>query len=164
MPETIVVDLKAQIQESIGFAAHDRNSQTGGVFPPNRRGVDATKPTFDERFYWLFCSANLSLHPKFKTTGRYHLDDNNIGRNVSNAAKRTGIQKLIGCHTLRHTFATHQLNAGVDIRTIQKQLGHKDIRTTMIYTHVDSCGHQSIAGPLDRAVAMREKGVRLPTG
>lgn len=164
LPDAIAGALRSQIEESLRYQRWDSQSKTGGVFPPNRRGIDATKPTFDPRFYWVFCSNNLSRHPKFKRIGRHHVDEDNVGRNISQAGVRSRIRKVIGCHTLRHSFATHQLNAGVDIRTIQQQLGHSDVRTTMIYTHVDCLGHQSVAGPLDRAVAMRDRGVRLACG
>lgn len=164
MPETLVESLTNQVNESKAMALKDRSSGEGGVFPFRKRGIDDEKTTFDERFYWLFCSGNLSRHPVHGGIGRYHIDECNVGRNISNAARRAGITKIVGCHTLRHSFATHQLNAGVDIRTIQKQLGHSDIRTTMIYTHVDCMGHQAVAGPLDRALAIRDRGVRLPCG
>ena len=153
MPQAIVDSLRSQVKQSIKWAERDRESNTGGVFPPKMRGVDCTKPSFDAKFYWLFCSSSLSPHPKYKRIGRAHIDADNVGRNVANASKRAGVMKRVGCHTFRHSFATHQLNAGVDIRTIQKQLGHADIRTTMIYTHVDCIGHQSIGGPMDRLAA-----------
>lgn len=149
MPESIVGSLHKQIEESARFRAIDQRDGFG-VFQPPARGVDKTKPTTDLRFYWLFCSGNISTHPKFKRLGRYHVDENNVGRTISNAAKQAKIMKKVGCHTLRHSFATHQLNSGVDIRTIQKQLGHEDIKTTIIYTHVDCLGHQTVDSPLDR--------------
>lgn len=161
MPELLVEPLLRQRDEALRFQRRDQKSGSPGVFRPKKRGVDSTQPTTKARYYWLFCSRSLSEHPRFKKIARYHVDMDNVGRNISQAGERSGVMKDIGCHTLRHSFATHQLNAGVDIRTIQKMLGHADVRTTMIYTHVDAFGHQAEASPLDRAFARREQRVEL---
>ncbi|WP_339739191.1 integron integrase [uncultured Maricaulis sp.] len=154
MPEVLVRPLMIQLQESKRFRDRDAAESIGGVFRPKKRGVNSKMPTHLLRYYWLFCSGQLSRHPRFKTLGRYHVDMNNIGRRISQAAERACIMKDVGCHALRHAYATHQLNAGVDIRTIQKQLGHADVRTTMIYTHVDCFGYQSVSSPMDRLAGL----------
>jgi integron integrase len=150
IPRSLVDKLKAQIEVSRKWCEYDKQNGTGGVFRPKMRGTDCTEASFDPRYYWLFCSGVLSKHPDFGKIGRYHVDQDNLGREVVKATERAKICKRIGCHTLRHSFATHHLNMGTDIRTIQKLLGHRDIRTTQIYTHVDDFGPQTIAGPLDR--------------
>ncbi len=150
MPAAIADKLKAQVQVAKRWAEIDRENNTGGVFRPKMRGTDCTKPSFDHRYYWVFCSGVLSKHPEYGRMGRFHVDQDNLGREIARAAERAGIAKRVGCHTLRHSFATHHLNLGTDIRTIQKLLGHRDVRTTMIYTHVDAMGAQTVAGPLDR--------------
>jgi site-specific recombinase XerD len=79
----------------------------------------------------------------------HHIHETLVQRAVKEAVGRAGIVKHVGCHTFRHSFATHLLEAGYDIRTIQELLGHKDVRTTMIYTHVLSRGGQGVRSPLD---------------
>ncbi len=161
MPELLVGPLEKQLEQTMRYQQWDQADGVGGVFRPRKRGVDVTKPSHDLRYYWLFCSNNLSRHPIYGRLGRNHLHLDHVGRTISAASRKAGIMKDVGCHTLRHSFATHQLNAGVDIRTIQKMLGHADVRTTMIYTHVDAFGHQAEASPLDRAFARRARQIQL---
>ena len=77
------------------------------------------------------------------------MDEKSIGRSIRNAARRVGIMKHITSHTLRHSFATHLIENGYDIRTVQELLGHKDVKTTMIYTHVLNRGGRGVRSPLD---------------
>ena len=81
---------------------------------------------------------------------RHHLHPDTLSRAVSVAAQRAGIEKRVSCHTLRHSFATHLLERGHDIRTVQELLGHSDVSTTMIYTHVMNKGARAVKSPLDR--------------
>jgi site-specific recombinase XerD len=84
---------------------------------------------------------------------RHHIDVSVIQKAVKEAVRRSGIAKPASCHTLRHSFATHLLESGHDIRTIQEMLGHNDVRTTMIYTHVLGIGAQGVRSPLDQLAA-----------
>ncbi len=98
---------------------------------------------------WVFPQASRWKNTKTGERGRHHVHETLVQRAVREAAGRAGIVKHVGCHTFRHSFATHLLEAGYDIRTIQELLGHKDVRTTMIYTHVLSKGGHGVHSPLD---------------
>jgi site-specific recombinase XerD len=97
----------------------------------------------------MFPSKSLSNDPRSGIKRRHHMHETSIRKALHQAAKLSGIVKPIGCHTLRHSFATHLLMDGYDIRTIQDLLGHKDVSTTMIYTHVLNRGGRAVVSPLD---------------
>jgi len=100
---------------------------------------------------WVFPSGSISKDPRSELVGRYHLNESIVQRAVHLAVLEAGISKRASCHTLRHSFATHLLEDGYDIRTIQELLGHRDVKTTMIYTHVlNRAGGRGIRSPLDR--------------
>jgi site-specific recombinase XerD len=92
--------------------------------------------------------AGLSVDPQSGLLRRHHIDESNINRVIQQAARRAGIQKHVTCHTLRHSFATHLLESVADIRTVQEQLGHQDVKTTEIYTHVLKRGARGVRSPL----------------
>lgn len=105
-----------------------------------------------QRFYWqfLFPSQNISSDPRDPTRHyRWHVHRSAVRKAVTDAARQAGINKRVTCHTLRHSFATHLLESGTDIRTIQQLLGHKNVKTTMIYTHVIERGAMGAVSPLD---------------
>jgi integrase len=103
----------------------------------------------DWRWQWVFPAPT---RWKSKTTeGRHHYHETNVQRAVTRAVRSTGIDKRASCHTFRHSFATHLLERGHDIRTIQELLGHRDVATTMIYTHVLRNGARGVRSPLDPA-------------
>ena len=98
---------------------------------------------------YVFPSAKRSTDPRSGVLRRYHLDESVLQKAVRTAVQQAGIHKHIGCHTFRHSFATHLLENGDDICTVQELLGHKDVSTTMIYTHVLNRGGLAVRSPLD---------------
>ncbi|MGI9316563.1 MAG: integron integrase [bacterium] len=150
LPDSLVTALKKQLE--FIRVQHDKDLDQGFGESKLPLALRRKLGRSTKRFFWqyLFASGNLSEDPR--DPGRFyrwHLHSSTLRRTVKRAADRAGINKRVTCHTLRHSFATHLLESGTDIRTIQQLLGHKDLKTTMIYTHVIERGALGAVSPLD---------------
>lgn len=148
IPNDLFEPLQKQVRNTERVHAWDTEDGTARVELPN--ALERKKPNANKslEWYWLFCSANISKHPTEGWLGRWHLHPEHVSQCVAKASRDAGIKKDVAAHTLRHTFATLHLHSGTDLRTIQKLLGHADIRTTMIYTHIDPAGIAEAKSPL----------------
>ncbi len=142
------------LQQQIARAklAHDREllDGYGDVELPDALARKYSNAHREWGWQYIF-PATLRCHdPRSGAVRRHHLSEDHIQRRMKQARQQVGISKLGSCHTLRHSFATHRLEDGYDTRTVQELLGHKDLKTTMIYTHVLNQGGQGVYSPLDR--------------
>ena len=149
LPSSLVEPLKTQIAYIRNLHELDLEQEFGSVELPF--ALARKYPNADKEFAWqyIFPSDRRSTDPRSGIIHRHHLDPSGLQRAVRAAAKLAKIDKPVSPHTFRHCFATHLLEAGYDIRTVQELLGHKDIKTTMIYTHVLNRGPKAVRSPLD---------------
>ena len=116
---------------------------------PDALAVKYPKAAKSWSWQYVFPQARLSIDPRSNKLRRHHVLKGSVQRDMRKAVEKLGFTKLASPHTLRHSFATHLLEAGYDIRTVQELLGHKDVKTTMIYTHVLNKGPKGVKSPLD---------------
>jgi integrase len=149
LPQSLKPALAVQVEAVERLHEEDVKRGGGEVYLPY--ALERKYKTAGTDFLWqyVFPAHKLSVDPRSGKTRRHHVSEQSVQRAVKTALRAAGVKKNGSCHSFRHSFATHLLENGYDIRTVQELLGHKDVRTTMIYTHVLNKGGRGVRSPLD---------------
>jgi integron integrase len=150
LPMAAAAALVARLEHLRGRYTADRAAGLGEVRLPDALARKYPNAGREWGWQWIFPAARICTDPRFGPPTRHHLHESAVQKAIHAAARRAGLSKPVGPHTLRHCFATHLLEDGYDIRTVQELLGHRDVKTTMIYTHVLNRGGRAVTSPADR--------------
>lgn len=149
IPKRLSGSLVQQLEKVRELHAEDLEQGCGRVYLPEALARKFPNAETEPRWQFVFPSARLAVDPRSGIARRHHAHESGLQKQVKRAADRAGISKRVNCHALRHSFATHLLESGYDIRTVQELLGHADVSTTMIYTHVLNSPGINVISPLD---------------
>jgi integron integrase len=150
LPERLDADLRRHLAEVQATHRADLADGHGRVVLPDALAREYPSAAMDWRWQFVVPAGRICRDARYGPPTRFHLHESAIQRAVTEAARRSGVTKRVSCHTFRHSFATHLLESGYDIRTVQELLGHADVGTTMIYTHVLNRGGLGVKSPMDR--------------
>ena len=150
IPQKLIAELKTQIEKVRKIHQKDLKDGFGSVTLPDSLVLKYPSGSKELKWQWLFPQKNRFVKKETGEQGRWHMDESLVQKAVKQAIIEVGVNKNASCHTFRHSFATHLLENGYDIRTIQELLGHSDVSTTMIYTHVLNRGTGGVVSPLDK--------------